>query len=109
MISHVYLAQLLEGQAEVFGTELALGEEIVLKGQKLAVPSCQQIRFQHALVSYIRLNSDPPACSCIPKHARSLHRSSHGLGVQWSWQLGLAHLKMSQTLCEQSLLLKPYS
>jgi len=80
--TRVYPAQLLEGQAEVFGTELALGEELVLKGQKLAVPSCPQIRLQYAVVSYTQLHSDPPACSCIPKHACCPYRSTHGLGVQ---------------------------
>ena len=29
--------QLVEGQAEIFGTELALGEQLSIRGQKLAV------------------------------------------------------------------------
>ena len=29
--------QLVQGQAEIFGTELALGEQLSLRGQKLAV------------------------------------------------------------------------
>lgn len=31
------ILQLSDGQAEVFGTEVSAGEELVLKGQKVAV------------------------------------------------------------------------
>ena len=36
------MLQAKQGQAEVFGTELSLGETLVLRGQKLAVrtPAC---------------------------------------------------------------------
>ena len=37
MLTCIPCPQLVQGEAEIFGTELALGEQLSLRGQKLAV------------------------------------------------------------------------
>ena len=51
--------QLLQGQAEIFGTELSLGEQLSLRGQKLAVRAGSDVWVSMQACS---CRSMPPAC-----------------------------------------------
>ncbi len=84
--------QLVQGQAEIFGTELALGEELSLRAQKLAVRMSVSVLTPCINVSYSALVFDfgawPPVMMILPvhDHGHATSRSTHGKGAHWNLQ-----------------------